>query len=180
MFLIVLGVAIFIWGAYYGIKSLYVQYTTPEKGDNMFASSYFGSYDVFRVLLRIAAQIMAIAIVIEALTGEIKDLLAMIVFQGFYAIIVAAMETFTAGEHLEWTEGGKVEGKYDVKWDPKRNTAEVSEHYEPPFSFQNFLAFPFRLVHNFCVPVAVLIFEYALRKKYKENEEAYYKKRFKK
>ena len=179
MFLIVLGISIFIWGAYYGIKSLYIEYTSPVKGINIFGG-YVDSWVVFRVLFRIVAQIMAIAIVIKALSEETENLLAMIIIQGFYAIIVAAIETGTAGAHLEWEVDTyrKVEGKYDVKWDPKRKTSEISEHYEGPFSFQNLLAFPFRLVHNFCVPVAVLIFEYALRKKYKENYDNYMKQRY--
>ena len=152
MFLIVLGISIFIWGAYYGVKSLYVHHTTPPpRGNNHFDDP--DTSDMVVIFLRIASQILIFAIVIMALLK--KTLPGMIFIQGAFAIVMAFGEAVVMDDHLKSTEDTrrKIEGKYDVKWDPKRKTAEISDHYEGsgPVPWQSILAFPFRLVHNFCL-----------------------------
>lgn len=183
MFWILLGVSIFIWGAYYGIRSLYAEYTTPA-GINRFANRYLRTSVWVEIFFRCASQILVLAISIMAILGKIEKLPGLIFIQGAFTVVMAFREAIFVGDHLKSTEDTRrrVEGKYDVKWDPKKNTAEISEHWEGMDSipWQSILAFPFRLVHNFCIPIAVLVFEYALRKKYDKNQKAYYKKRFEK
>lgn len=173
MFWICVGVVLGVLGGYYGIKSLYTEYTS--RLGNRFTSP-LGLWDYVVILLRALSQILILTILVMALMGKTYNLPGLLFIQGAFAVVMAFIESVIMNDHLKSSESTlrKIDGTYDVKLDLKRKTAEISDHYEGhgPIPWQSILAFPFRLIHNFCIPVAVLIFEFKLRKKSLERIRA--------